>query len=521
MLNRVNFLLLTGILFLFFGLDINAQEKKKIQYTASTMEYDETLDKDAMRLKDNVICIHEGVTLYCDSAWFYSKKNSVKAFSNIHMIQGDSLHLYGDYLYYDGNLKYAKVRNNVKLTQDSAYMVTDSLDYDRNTNMAFYLNYGKMVDSVNTLESIKGYYYTDIRDFKAIDSVVLHNPDYTMYSDTLLYNTNSKIAKIFGPTEIISDSNYIYGEAGWYNTNRDIAQLEKNTLLKNNKQTLKGDSLYYEKYHKNGKGFGEAFHNVELIDTTEKVILRSNYAYYFEEPERALLVDSAYCIYVMEGDSLYIHADTLRSLYDSTGENKMIKAYYKAKLFKKDFQAMSDSIVYSFQDSVVRMYHKPVLWSEENQITADFIQIFSKNSKIDYAEIKKNALIVSKEDSIHFNQIKGFSMTGYFRDDEIYKIKVEGEGETLYIAKDDDGLIGINKATGSDMVIQLGDGEVTDIRMYKAPKGTMFPVNDIAVSDQRLEGFSWQEEHRPLKWADIFEWKVSKLPSGNITKTSK
>ncbi|MBU0763405.1 MAG: organic solvent tolerance protein OstA [Bacteroidetes bacterium] len=483
-----------------------AQETKKIKYDAEEMYVDEHVPRGAKRLLGKVVFIHEGVIMHCDSADFYDSRNSLEAYNNVHINQGDSIDLYGDYLEYDGNTRLAKVRYNVKLIQDSAYLVTDSLNYDRIKNMAWYEHYGKMVDSTNTLESINGYYYTDLKDFYAIDSVVLRNPEYNIFSDTLKYNTNSEIAYFFGPTEIISDSNYIYCENGWYNTIRDIAEVSENAFLKNSKQILKGDSIYYERHHHGGKGYGEAFSNVYLTDTVEKVILRSNYAQYFEEPERALLVDSAWATHVYDNDSIFLHADTLRSIYDTAGDYKILKAYYKAKMFKCDFQGKSDSIVYSFRDSLIQMFHNPVLWSEENQITASYIEIHTRDGDIDFTLMKSASMVVSQEDSLRYNQIRGRDMTGYFRDQELYKIHVEGNGETVYFAKDDDGLIGVNKATGSNMDILLKDSEVNEIMLRVAPEGTMNPIDHLPASELKLQGFRWLDNHRPRKKEDIFIW---------------
>jgi len=494
------------LVFLLFS-QLSAQEKKQIDYNAEIMEYDESINKDAMRLKGNVVFSHEGALMYCDSADFYSKQNSLEAYGSIHLNQGDSIDLYGDYLSYNGNTRFAMVRYNVKLTQDSAYLLTDSLNYDRNINMAHYFDYGKLVDSVNVLTSRQGFYYTDKRDFYAVDSVVLVNPDYTMHCDSLKYNVNSEIAYFFGPTEIISDTNYIYCENGWYNTKTDIAQFNQNAYLENNKQRLSGDSLYYERHKNGGHGFGEAFQNVELTDTVDKVTLRGHYAYYYENPERSMLVDSAYCIYVMEGDSLFFHADTIRSFHDTAGDYKIMKAYYQAKLYKSDFQGKCDSLIYTFQDSVAKLFYDPVLWSEDNQITADFIEIHTKNGRIDFALMNLNSMIVSQEDTIRFNQIKGNNMVGYFRNDSLYKIDVKGAGETIYYPKDDEGLVGANKATGSNMLIFMGDSEVDEIILKDSPEGTMNPVNHLPPSQLKLGGFQWLIEHRPLEWQDIFIWK--------------
>ena len=226
-----------------------SQKVNKIEIIkANSLEYDESLGKGIRKLIGGVVLKHEEALMYCDSAYMSQDDNSFIAFSNIHMTQGDTMHLYGDTLYYSGNTKLARVRHNVRLiNNEGAILTTHFLNYNRHEKLAHYFNHGKIVDNDNILTSISGYYHTNTKDFFSIDSVTLVNPEYIMYSDTLKYNTATEIAYFFGPTEIISDSSYIYCENGWYNTITDISQYNENAYMRNKAHTLKGDSLYYDK----------------------------------------------------------------------------------------------------------------------------------------------------------------------------------------------------------------------------------------------------------------------------------
>ena len=70
---------------------------------------------DVQLLLGNVKLRHDSMYMYCDSALIYEKTNSVEAFSNVRMEQGDTLFIYGDYLFYDGMSQIAQLRSNVKL----------------------------------------------------------------------------------------------------------------------------------------------------------------------------------------------------------------------------------------------------------------------------------------------------------------------------------------------------------------------------------------------------------------------
>ena len=286
-----------------------SQKVKRIELLhANKLKGGGALGINVKRLIGNVSFKHENAIMYCDSAYFNSNENIIDAFSNVHIIQGDSLNLYGDFLKYNGNTKIAMVRNNVRLIHGDATLTTDSLDFDRNINQAHYFNYGKIVDSENDLTSIHGYYYSNLKNYIAVDSVVLVNSRYTMTSDTLKYNTFTDISYFSGPTTIISDSNIIYCENGWYDTKNDISQFNKNAYIINGSQKLLGDSLFYDR----NEGIGKAFKNVEIIDTTQKIIIKGEKAIYFENPEIVTITDSAVLEQSSDNDTLFLHADTLR-----------------------------------------------------------------------------------------------------------------------------------------------------------------------------------------------------------------
>lgn len=491
------------LLFLLFlsaaGNHVIAQKVARVQFSAATTEVDARLGKDTKRLIGNVVFTHGNAKMYCDSAYFYSKKNALDAFSNVYVNQADTVHLYGDELHYDGNTRIAQVRNNVRLLNRETTLTTDALDYDIGADVGYYTDHANIVSNENQLESKIGYYYTsgDLFDFQ--DSVVVVNPDYTIYSDRMKYNTESKITYFNGPTEIIGDSSYIYCERGWYNTETDISQLNQNAVVKNTKQTVKGDSLYYEKI----TGFGRAINNVEIIDLDQNIILRGNNGIYYDQQEFARMTENAEFIQITSEDSLHLHADTLLSELDTSG-TKFIKAYYGVRIFKSNLQGRCDSLSYSFADSVIRLYEEPVLWSEESQITADYIEIHTENRQAKTMYLQRAAFIVSQQDTSYFNQIKGKNMTCHFRRNELYRVDVNGNGQTVYYPKDEENIIGANKVECSNLIIYLTDGKVSSISFLKNPNGTMYPLEKAPVNELILKGFQWLADQRPLSKEDIF-----------------
>jgi len=478
---------------------IHAQVPTQVDQKADYMEYDKNIAGGAYRLIRNVVFSHEGAFMYCDSAYFYPETNSLDAFSRVHIVQGDTADLYGDFLHYDGNTRFATVLKNVRLIGESTQLTTQALDFDLRNNIGYYRNHADIVSNENQLVSREGYYYSNRQMYYFRDSVVLVNPDYTIYSDTLQYNTESRVAYFFGPTEIVGDSSYIYCENGWFNTQTNKSMLKDKALVRNKEQTITGDSLYYEK----DSGYGEGFGNIELNDREQNVILRGNHAFIYQEEDRALLTDSAMFIYITDGDSVYVHADTLRMLPDSAG-NRQLKAYHGVRLFKSNLQGLCDSLYYTTSDSILKLYDKPVLWSGGNQLSSEYIEIHTRNKQIYQLVLEQLAFIINQEDTVKFNQVKGKTMICHFRDNELYRIDVNGNGQTVYYAKDKNRLIGVNLAQSSDLVITVKENKIDKIRFINKPSATLYPLDMAPKEELILKDFRWHELERPKDRKDIF-----------------
>ncbi|MGM0612051.1 MAG: OstA-like protein [Bacteroidota bacterium] len=481
------------------------QEKTRIQLVqADYMNYDkDKLGPDIQRLVGNVIFEHDSMYLHCDSAYLFEKDNSMDAWGNIHIEASDSVNIYGDELSYDGNERMAEMRENVKLVDNQITLTTDYLDYDLAENTGKYTGGGKIVDTTNRLTSRIGYYYANDKDFFFKDDVKLKNPRYTIDSDTLLYNTASEISYFFGPSYIRSDSNLIYCENGWYDTRNNVSQFKKNAYLTNNKQSLQGDSLYYDR----DKGLGKAFQNVFVIDSAQNVIIQGEYARFLEKTNNSMITDSAQAIQIEDGDSLFMHADTLRYIGDTINETgKKLFAYYNVKYYRFNLQGKCDSLAYTFQDSLIKMYDDPFIWSGENQLYADSIIVYTGKIKNKKMMLYHSAYMAEMDqDSVHYNQIKGKNMFGFFRDDELYKVDVEGNAETIYFVRnDDDELVGINKAESSDLVIHIKNRRIHSITFQNKPDAKLHPQDKLSKSEKTIKGFIWNEKEHPKSRYDIF-----------------
>ena len=481
-----------------------AQKPTKIELVnANSLEFDERLGADVRRLIGNVVFKHEETLMYCDSAYLFAEQNKLIAFSNIRITKGDTLTLTGNKLEYNGNTSYAQLFGNIRMSDSKMVLTTERLDYDLKTETANYVSGGKIVDQENTLTSNYGRYDAKSKMFSFSNDVVLTNPRYIMRSDTLQYNTVTKIAFFYGPTTITSSTNFIYCERGWYNTTNETSKFYDNSYLRSEEQYLSGDTLTYNRK----TGVGKAFGNIEIRDTVQNLIINGAYAEYHEKRDWSIVTGKALLTMIFTQDSLFLHADTLEAALDTTGQHRILNAYHKVKFYKSDLQGSCDSLTYSYADSTARFFKDPVLWSGDNQLTAEHMTMQQGNGEIQKINLINDAFIVSREDTLRYNQIKGKNMTGYFKESKLYRIEVEGNGQTIYYAKNKkEERIGVNRADSSDLLIFVKENQVESITLIESPNATLYPLNELSYSSLILKGFKWLEEKRPGSKDEIFKY---------------
>ena len=467
-------------------------------------------DPDAQILIGNVAFRHDSVYMYCDSACFYEKTNSLEAFDNVKMVQGDTLFLYGDYLFYDGNTQIAQVRYNVRMENKNTTLLTDSLNYDRIYNLGYYFDGGTLMDEENVLTSEWGEYSpaTNISVFNY--DVKLVNPKFTLTSDTLRYSTATKIANILGPSDIVSDANHIYSELGFYNTQIGQAELLDRSVLTNEGKRLIGDSLFYDRV----KGYGEAFDNVIMTDTVNKNMLTGDYCYYNELTKYAFATKKAVVVDYSQGDSLFMHADTLQMYTYYLNTDSMFRetrAYHKVRMYRADVQGVCDSLVFSSKDSCLTMYYDPILWNNNQQLLGEKIMIYMNDSTIDWAHIQNQALSVEQLDSTSYNQVTGKEMKAWFQGGEMRKVDVIGSVRLVYYPMESDStLIGMNVSETSLLNMFLENRKMKKMIMSPKSNGTLYPMLQRPPEKMKLDNFVWFDYIRPLDKEDIFEWRGKK-----------
>lgn len=557
--------------------------KRKIEIlNADLITHDDKISRFADRLIGNVALGHNRVLMYCDSAYNYNDSNKVDAFGHVHIVQGDSLNLYGNMIRYEGNTKIATITGNVKLVNKSITLTTDRLVFDMKTNIGNYNNWGKIVDTANVLVSKIGRYYSneDLCLFK--DSVKVTNKDFVLKADTLKYHTKTERVILVGPTHIVGTTKQgtLYSEKGWYDTRKNIAELYKASRIMGKEQTLQGDTIFYSKKD----GTGRARSRVLLSDTTNHIAISGRTGTYNEKTKIAFVTDSAIFMQFSKKDTLFLHADTLKSVPDlskkeavmkkeipgmvakkagtskndslkavsDTGkiqakipalihrenplyadslqtapdttkakgenDNKLFMAYHRVRFYKKDLSGLCDSLSYQTKDSVMRLYKDPILWSDVHQMTAEKIEYRPHKPGPDIARLENNGFIISREDSVKYNQITGKTMIGNIINNELKSIEVNGNAVTLYYIKNKNVYSGMNKLESSKIDVFLLKGKIDVIDFYPKPEGKTIPIKELTPDDVLLKGFEWRESEKPKNRFDLYPLDEKRKKNAGLEK---
>jgi lipopolysaccharide export system protein LptA len=522
-LNKLQVIFL--ILFIGFISIGNAQEKKKIQIEyAGKLTIDEENYPGAKILTrddaEQVHIQHSGTNLWCDKAIHYSKENFIEAYGNVSLKQGDTINMTSRYIEYSGITELAFASGDVVLKDPNSTISSDTLYFDRAKEQAFYKSGGTVVkDSSGTITSRIGRYYMNQKKYQFVEDVVLVNEESTINSDYFDFYSDTGYAYLFGPSTITTETSKTYCEKGFYDTENKIGYALKKARIDYDNRIIEGDSLYFD----NNKSFASATNNIKVTDTINNSIVKGHYAEVFKDKDSLFITKRALAITVQEQDSVYIHADKI--MVTGKPENRIIRAYYNAKIFKSDLSGKADSIHSDEKTGVTKLLNipslaskdkfsvkrKPILWNLENQMTGDTIHLLSNNEteKIDSLLVFENAFVISK-DTISkngYNQISGKRLVGLFNDkNELRQVDVTKNAQSIFYARNDkQELIGIDKSKSGSITILFDNGGVDEYTRYNQIDGNLYPESKFPEKERILKGFDWREGERPKNVESLFK----------------
>ncbi|MGB1370038.1 MAG: OstA-like protein [Flavobacteriaceae bacterium] len=497
-----------------------AQERKQIEIEYAPYMTFEQDKPDATILtrdgSDQVHIKHKGIEMWCDEAIYYGKEDFIEAYGSVRVKQGDSINMTSKYVEYSGKTQLAYASGDVVLIDPNSKLYTDILHFDRIKQQAYYNQKGKVVrDTSGTITSTVGRYYVNSKKYQFMDNVKLVNPEYEIDTERLDFYTESGYAFMFGPTTITSETSVIYCERGFYNTNNDTGYFVKKSKINYDDRIVEGDSVYFDR----NKNFASATNNITVIDTLNKSIIKGHYAEVFREKDSVFITKRALAITEQENDSIFMHSDTL--MVTGPPDERIIRGYYNAKMFKSNLSGKADSIhmnqktgltqLINFYDVDADAFSKkehPVLWHFESQITGDSIHLISntKNETLDSLKVFNSAFVISK-DSLGdgFNQISGKVLYGLFENNELNTIDVIKNAETIYYLRNSENeLIGIDKSKSGSIKIFISENQIDELRKINQIGGKTYPEEDFPEKERKLKGFIWRNEERPRTVDDLF-----------------
>jgi lipopolysaccharide export system protein LptA len=484
-----------------------------IKVTASNFFIDEENIPDAIVYTktngEQVYVEHRGIKMWCDQALLYKTDNFLRAIGNVRMNQGDTLTLVSKFAEYNGTSQLAFANGMVKMTSPDTTLETDSLFFDRNKQQAYYRSGGVVRDTASTLRSRIGRYFIEENKYQFLDNVVVTNKEYTINSNHLNFYSENGHAYLYGPSTITSSTSKVYCERGFYDTRKDQGHFVKNSRIDYDSRTIYGDSLYFDR----NRAFASATNNIIVLDTINKSIINGHYAEVFRKKDSVFITKRAVAISTQELDSVYIHADTL--MITGPQNDRLIRGFYDARLFKKDLSGKADSIVSIQNKGVTKMITNPILWSAKSQITGDSIFMYGNDTtnKLDSLHVFFNAFMIDQDSSGGFNQIKGKELKGFFNDiNEIKTIKVDRNVENLIYSRNEEGeLIGINKGTSGRMHVEFENKAIVMITTLDDPEDKTYPPDELPENVRKLRDFIWRGEEALLSKNDLFKGKAAPI----------
>ena len=510
------------------------------------------------KLYNNVRLRHKGVLMYCNLAIQNVTTNVIEAYGNVRLVQGDTINVRGDTMFYYGNIRQANMRGHVIMHDRKMTLTTAKLDYDMLSGIAHYPTPGRIVDKENVLTSREGYYDTRTKLFTFRQNVHLVNAKGTLTADSLLYNSLSRIATFQGPTHIKNKDGVLTAIAGQYNTTSGISNFQHRATVETPKYRITGDSLYYD----NLSELGIAKGNVIMVAKDHKAIILGDHVRYNGKAGISRVTGHAVAKSIANEttkDTLYLRADTLFSFDNKLTNRRRLLGHKNVFIYKSDLQSKCDSLIYDTMDSTIYFYKKPIVWSQNKyQMEADSMRAFLKNNRIHTMFLKTKSFVISLDTLKNFNQIKGRTITAYFttklvstdtlssgspasttalqnasasatntpptrvlakksnlpssttatvqEQTTLERVLVDGNGQSIYYALNDlNKMIGLNHVECSRMNIEFNDNKVGRIRFYGHPDSKLVPPKEFTSDTQQLDGFRWREAEKPTKGQTLWQ----------------
>ena len=500
-----------------------------------------TTDRIAHLDKDVRITNKKG-TLLTQNLDYDLKTNIGNYYNGGKVVNGKTTLTSSEGTYY-ADTKDVYFKKNVHLIDPKYDIVTDSLLYNTDADLVTFVTgtYIKSPSSGN-IYTKQGTY--DLKNGKAFfgDRSVIKDSTRTYSADNMAYDEKSSVAELEG-NAVIKDSvnGYVIVANQIYSNKKDNSFLAtkkpvlifvgqkhdstfiaadtlysgivKPTINTGEDNTSKGDSLRQKRrldffsdttlsYVGNNRNFVLPDSSLKTDTVDQKAIVNSLIK---------IPVDTT-----LKNDTLQknttVQVDTLKKTTVITASSnepiRFFQAFHNVRIFNDSVQAVSDSLYYSAEDSIFRLFNQPIIFSHSSQITGDTIFLYTKNRTISRMYVFYNGMIVNKTPEGFSNQISGRTINGYFKDGSFNYMHVRGTpAQSIFYPRSDNdsSYSGMNRCKGDAIDTYFIDNQLNKVKFTNDVDGTMYPMFQIPDDQKFLKGYKWLDNRRPKTKFELYE----------------
>ncbi len=437
------------------------------------------VNDDYIVFRDSVIVISDSFNLKADSMAFYTQERRVK-FLGPTVVYNDTSRLYAEDGYYLVNEQEAVFYRSAQFQSGSTLGFADTI-----------------------------YFYGDEGRYIMRGDAYLNRDGEIATAREIIYEEQEGLMYLYQDAVVTGKNVNATGDSLVYNTETNSVRSRGRSRVQRPDFTLTSNVLDYNDETQEGIASGDV---IWEDSTGMRRIFTDSLEYSGNgQTARAISIHQRPMLEWRneEGDTLKLISDTLNTYQtivtyvDSTEQTisdttQDFSAFYEVALIRDDFQGRADSMAYKESDSLIVLYGNPILWMDTTQLSGDTIYVSIREGEISDVLIKGNGFIITSPDSIFFNQIKGRTITAYFKDGDLYQTDVEGNAESIYFPLDDEGgYIAMNKIICSRIEMTFENNNVTGVAFLEQPTGELISMTKVTQENSILKGYRNMGHLRP------------------------
>lgn len=378
--------------------------------------------------------------------------------------------------------------------------------------------------------------YDEIRKIgMARGNVRLTDGDLLVRAPSGRYFSDEKRSVFREGVTLVDSTSTLISEEGEYFSEEERAEFYGNVRFEDVDTYLEADSVTYFRETggtvARGRVFidrtGEADDATAAADTAARTYLFGRYAENERESARSRVRGNAFLVQIRTDsmgapeDTMLVRAHRLEATRNDS--LRRLTAIDTVRIWQRDIAATADSAVYdriargdTLRREETRLYRDPVAWFEESQVFGDTIRVAARDRSVDTVFVYGNAFAAQQDTTLdRIQQLKGRTITAYFRADSLRRIRTEPNAETIRFLKDEQGALdGAVKASADEIVMWFEEGDIRRVGVYTGVQSEVYD-RGLVPDPFELEGFRWTPEQQPTKGALLDDKRVRQRLRGD------